>query len=146
MLIKREVFNKMMVAYPQTKFTNNIGLDPKYNKYCYALFDCAISPDTMEYLSEDWLFSARYRAIGGEIFADPTIRLNHCGTFTFPGDPTALYNSMGLSIETNPQLNPKIAVRPDETKHKDSMLAIKPNMEALTEYEAKKKEINIEIK
>jgi hypothetical protein len=134
MLIKREVFNKMMVAYPQTKFTNNIGLDPKYNPFCYALFDCAISPDTMEYLSEDWLFCARARAIGIEIFADPTIRLNHNGTFCFPGDPTALYNQMGLSIETNPQLNPKIAVRPDETKHLDSMLAIKPNLEALSNY------------
>jgi hypothetical protein len=146
MLIKREVFYKMMVAFPQTKFTNNIGLDKKYDPFCYALFDCAISPDTMEYLSEDWLFCARFRSLGGEIFADPTVRLNHCGTFVFPGDPTALYNQMGIKLEDNAQLNPKIAVRPDETKHLDSMLAIKPNLDALAKYEADKLTGSIEIK
>lgn len=134
MLIKREVFNKMMVAYPQTKFTNNIGLDPKFNPFCFALFDCAISPDTHEYLSEDWLFCARFRAIGGEIYADPSIRLNHCGSFVFPGDPTNLYKSLGLDIEKNPQLTPRIAARQDETKDKDSMLALKPDVDALAKY------------
>jgi hypothetical protein len=134
MLIKREVFNKMMVSYPHTKFTNNIGLDPKFNPFCYALFDCSISPDTKEYLSEDWLFCCRYRAIGGEIFADPSIRLNHCGTFVFPGDPTNLYKSMGLSLEANPQLTPRIASRQDETKDEESMLALKPDLVALAKY------------
>lgn len=134
MLIKREVFNKMMVAYPQTKFINNVGLDPKYNKYCYSLFDCAISPDTQEYLSEDWLFICRWRAIGGEVFAAPNIRLNHWGTFSFPGDPTALYQSMGIDTKLNPRLNPQLAVRPDEIKDKAAMLAIKPDFAALDEY------------
>jgi hypothetical protein len=141
MMIKREVFNKMIAAYPHTKFINNVGLDPKFNPFCYALFDCSISPDTHEYLSEDWEFCARYRAIGGEIFADPSIRLNHNGTFTFPGDPTNLYRSMGLTIETNPQLTPKMAVRPDEIKDKASMLALKPDLESLTAYEKSKTDV-----
>lgn len=38
MMIKRNVFEKHMAAYPNTKFTNNIGLDSKYNPYCYMFF------------------------------------------------------------------------------------------------------------
>lgn len=147
MLVKREVFNKLFAAYPQTKFTNNIGLDKKYDKWMYAIYDCVISPDTMEYLSEDWTMCLRSRSIGIKIYADPTVRLNHCGTFVFPGDPTALYNQMGLSVETQPQLSPKIAVRVDETKHEASQLAIKPDFEALAKYEASKlNDGSIEIK
>ena len=135
MMIKRIVFDKLIAAFPQTKFTNNIGLDKKFDPFMYSLFDCAISPDTMEYMSEDWLFSCRWRSLGGKIFVDPQIRLNHNGTFCFPGDPTHLYRSMGLDAATNPSLNPKISVRPDETKNDECMLALKPDYEGLKKWE-----------
>ena len=138
MLIKRSVFDKHMVAYPNTKFTNNIGLDPKYNPFCYTFFDCAISQDeNREYLSEDWLFCCKSRAIGIEIFADPTIRLNHSGTFVFPGDPTNLYNSMNLKMADHPHLTPRIAVRKDEISDNTAILQHQPDFEALKEYMTK---------
>jgi len=139
MLIKREVFEKHMAAYPQTKFTNNIGLDPKYNKWCYTFFDCVISQDeNREMLSEDWYFCAKSRVLGIDIFADPTIRLNHSGTFVFPGDPTALYNSMGLKLDTNPHLTPRIAMRKDEVNDLSCINTAKPDMKAFQEYLDKK--------
>jgi hypothetical protein len=41
----------------------------------------------LEYLSEDWLFCDRWRALGGQIFGDITIKLDHTGTFRYPGNP-----------------------------------------------------------
>jgi hypothetical protein len=143
MLIKREVFEKHMAAYPQSKFTNNIGLDPKFNKWCYTFFDCWITQDVnREMVSEDWGFTIKSRVIGLQAYADPTIRLNHSGTFVFPGDPTALYNSMGLKLETNPHLVPRIAMRKDEISDDSAKLMIQPDMDALSAYLVKKQQEN----
>jgi hypothetical protein len=90
MLIKREVLEKMIEANPQLHYIDNIGLDPKYAPFKYALFDTEIDPSTTEYLSEDYLFCKRWREMGGKIWADLTITLNHCGYFTFRGDATQL--------------------------------------------------------
>lgn len=141
MLIKRDVFEKHMAAYPNTKFTNNIGLDPKYNPFCYTFFDCWISQDAnREYLSEDWGFIVKSRVIGINAYADPTIRLNHSGAFVFPGDPTSLYNNMGLKVETNPQLTPRIAMRKDEIADDSAKLLLQPDFEALNKFVASKEQ------
>ena len=136
MLIKRIVFEKHIAAYGKsTKFTNNIGLDAKYNPFCYTFFDCCISQDeNHEYLSEDWFFCVKSRVIGIEVFADPTIRLNHSGTFVFPGDPTGMYTNMGLKMEGNPQLTPRIAVRKDEIADDSARLSVQPDMAALNQF------------
>lgn len=139
MLIKRNVFEKHMAAFPNTKFTNNIGLDPKFNPFCYTFFDCWISQDAnREYLSEDWGFIVKSRVLGIKAYADPTVRLNHSGTFVFPGDPTNLYNQMGLKIETSPQLMPRIAMRKDEISDDSAKLVVQPDFDALNSYLAKK--------
>jgi len=139
MMIKRNVFEKHMVAYPNTKFTNNIGLDEKFNPYCFTFFDCWVTQDAnREYLSEDWGFIIKSRVIGIQAYADPTIRLNHSGTFVFPADPTKLYESMGLKAENNPQLTPRLAVRQDEIKDDSAKLVVQPDMAALQAYLDKK--------
>jgi hypothetical protein len=90
MLIKREVLEKMIAAHPDLHYQDNIGLDPKYAPFKYALFDTEIDPVTKEYLSEDYLFCKRWRAMGGNVWADLSISLNHVGYFTFRGDATQL--------------------------------------------------------
>ena len=90
MLIKREVLEKMIEANPQLHYIDAIGLDPKYAPFKYALFDTAIDPVTTEYLSEDYLFCKRWREMGGKIWADLSITLNHVGYHTFRGDATQL--------------------------------------------------------
>lgn len=86
MMIKRNVIEKMMKEYPETKYTNNMGsLTEEEGKLTYALFDCAISKTNNTYLSEDWLFCERWRQIGGQVFAHVGIDLNHSGTETFKG-------------------------------------------------------------
>jgi len=52
----------------------------------YALFDTMIHPETGEYLSEDYAFCHRWRAIGGRIWLDTQCRLTHVGSFEFHGN------------------------------------------------------------
>lgn len=138
MLIKRTVFEQMMVAYPNTKYTNNIGLDPKYDPYMYTFFDSWISQDERrEYLSEDWGFCEKARAIGIQCYADPTVRLNHAGNFIFPGNPSTLqtlYNQMGIDIKSNPKLTPRVAMRQDSIEDGTTAMTLKPDLEALAKW------------
>ena len=81
MCIKREVFERMIDAYPETKYTPEGTTDT-----VYALFDTMIYDD--RYLSEDYAFCRRWQAIGGKIHLDPITTLNHYGTVGFYGVPT----------------------------------------------------------
>lgn len=84
--IKREVIEKMFENYPHLKYNDNIGLDPKYAPFKYALFDTSIDREEQNnYLSEDYTFCDRWRAIGGKIWADLSIPLTHVGYFKFKG-------------------------------------------------------------
>ncbi len=87
MLIKRQVLEKMIEAYPETKYNNDIaGYNaPELVDNFYALFDCIIHPVSKRYLSEDYLFCERWTQLGGEIWADITANLSHTGTYTFVG-------------------------------------------------------------
>jgi hypothetical protein len=94
MMIKRGALQRMFEAYPETKYIGNIGLDKKYDPFMYALFDTIITKD-LEYNSEDWTFCDRWRAIGGEIWGDISIKLDHTGHFRYPGDPDRLSKMLG---------------------------------------------------
>jgi hypothetical protein len=60
------------------------------HREAHAFFDVSIDPTTRAYTSEDFTFCKRWRAMGGKIWADLTITLNHIGYFTFRGDATQL--------------------------------------------------------
>jgi hypothetical protein len=89
MLIKRSVIEKMMDAFPNLKYDDDINvLTPEENKFLYALFDCEIHQlgPKKHYLSEDYMFCKRWTDIGGGVFADITISLTHTGTHSFAGN------------------------------------------------------------
>lgn len=88
MMIKREAILKLIEAYPDIKYNNDVqmnGQDLKDN--FYALFDTMIDPKDRRYLSEDYTFCRRWQEIGGDIWLDPSISLNHYGSFCFQGNP-----------------------------------------------------------
>jgi len=93
MMIKREAILKMIKAYPEFKYNNdvNINNDSLKDKF-YAMFDTMIDPIDRRYLSEDYTFCRRWQAIGGDIWLDPSISLNHYGHFCFQGNPEAIIN------------------------------------------------------
>jgi hypothetical protein len=84
MMIKRDVFEKMSAAFPSTKYTDDVNfLEKEENKFAYALFDCGVLYD--HYMSEDWMFCERWKKMGGKIFIDVSISLNHTGSETYRG-------------------------------------------------------------
>ena len=91
MLIKREVFLKMMDAYPELYFQNDLDLPAEESKYTYLFFDAMHEQTTKRYLSEDYAFCRRWQKIGGEVWLDPLIKLDHIGHFTFPGEISKLF-------------------------------------------------------
>ena len=91
-LVKREVVEKMMQAYPELHYRNDSNIDEKFNKYCYSFFDTIHDPEDNRYLSEDYTFCRRWQKLGGEIWLDPNTKLNHVGTHSFEGDVTKIIN------------------------------------------------------
>jgi len=87
MMIKREAIDKMIKAYPELKYNNDLNTPPELNDYFYCFFDTMLDPKDKRYLSEDYTFCRRWQQIGGECWLDPTISLNHFGSFCFVGNP-----------------------------------------------------------
>lgn len=84
MMIKRELFMKMMKSFPSTKYVDDVNfLRPEENEFAYALFDCGVEEG--HYFSEDWLFCHRWSKMGNEIWIDVSINLTHTGTEEYSG-------------------------------------------------------------
>lgn len=90
-LIKRKVIEKMTVEYPELHYQNDSNIDPAFNKYCYALFDTGIDPQSGRYLSEDYYFCRLLQQMGGEVWLDLSTKLNHVGSYTFHGDVSRIF-------------------------------------------------------
>lgn len=90
-LIRRSVIEKMVAAYPQTKFSRLLAMPTgeRPSENLYALFDTFIDQNTGEYLSEDYAFCRRWRDLGGEIWLDRNSRLTHVGIFDYRGEHSA---------------------------------------------------------
>jgi hypothetical protein len=90
LMIRRDVLTRMRDALPGTRHTTEDGV-------IHALFDTAVEPGTADapgrYLSEDYLFCSRWRALGGTVWCDPSIRLEHLGNLSLTGDPMTLFAS-----------------------------------------------------
>lgn len=99
-MIKREVFNTLIEAYPETKFKDSLNLGTNkngepYEKWMYNLFDVLID-EHGHMLSEDWVFCDRAIKHGYKIWCDTTILLHHVGYHTFQGDLQKLHNALGV--------------------------------------------------
>jgi hypothetical protein len=91
MLIKRSVLDTMAKAYPELQYNNDINVDKELDKHTYAFFDTIIEESSKRYLSEDYTFCRRWQALGGQVWLDPNISLNHYGTIPFRGNPTIIF-------------------------------------------------------
>ena len=83
----------MAAKYPETHYTaahNTPQPNPSPN--LFALFDCLIDPKTGHYLSEDYAFCSRWRALGGTVWLDTRSKLTHAGPHDFVGNTMARFN------------------------------------------------------
>lgn len=86
MLIKRQVFTKMMRAYPELEGSitgASGGVMYSYTSW-WRFFDTMMS-ETNEFIGEDFAFCKRWRAIGGKIYADMKSTMWHVGRNAFAG-------------------------------------------------------------
>ncbi len=92
MLLKRQVIERMIAAYPESRYNSVHAYSNAKTAESYALFDCMIDKDTGAYVSEDFGFCQKWRDIGGRIWLDTEGKLTHIGSYNFQGDPRARYS------------------------------------------------------
>jgi hypothetical protein len=94
MLIKRGALERLIAAHPERAYTSDHVYAPKKSQQTfYALFECAIDPETKEYLSEDFGFCRLWRALGGKIWLDVEGALTHTGPYDFVGNPALRFGT-----------------------------------------------------
>lgn len=86
MLIRRSCAEKLVAAYPETKY-KSAHINEPASENRYNLFDCAVAPETGIYLSEDYTFCQRWRKLGGKVWLDMRSPLKHVGAYEFQGTP-----------------------------------------------------------
>lgn len=82
MMIRRSVGEKMSAAYPDLKYDGE-GSVADVSDHLYGFYNPMIEGRTM--WSEDLSFCRRWRSIGGDVWLDPAIELDHQGTYIFKG-------------------------------------------------------------
>ena len=87
MLIKKQVFDKMIKAYPNDKIeqatiVNGIALIDEYN---YNFFDTIHDPETRKYYGEDFGFCKKWTAIGGKCYCYVSDDITHVGEYAYNG-------------------------------------------------------------
>ncbi len=95
-LIKREVLSRLAAAHPELRFRSVhalAGAIPR-SEHLYALFDPSIDAETGEYLSEDYAFCRRWRALGGDIWLDLRSKVTHIGAEHFKGDAATRFRAL----------------------------------------------------
>ena len=109
MCIKRRVFDRLIAAYPELRYTPDW---PEGNVQGggvhYRFFDVMVDPETRRYLSEDYGFCRLWEKIGGEMYVDANSNLTHSGERLYTGDfgatlrsalPTAVGAPKGQRIQ-----------------------------------------------
>ena len=87
MLIKKQVFDKMIKAYPNDKIeqatiVNGLAVIDEYN---YNFFDTIHDPETKKYYGEDFGFCKKWTAIGGKCYCYVSDDITHVGEYAYNG-------------------------------------------------------------
>ena len=87
MMIKREVFDKMIKAYPNfnIKQINIINGKPVETPNMWNFFDTLHDPETKTYMGEDFAFCKRWKDIGGQCHAWVLDQIIHVGEHQYTG-------------------------------------------------------------
>jgi hypothetical protein len=87
MLIKRQVFDKMIKSYPDKQIIQKTVINGKYvdKPHMWNFFDCLHDPETKTYLGEDFAFCKLWKDIGGKCYAYIDHSIVHVGEHTYEG-------------------------------------------------------------
>jgi hypothetical protein len=98
MVIRRDVFEKMIAAYPDYQYRcDSPGvIDQGLH---YRFFDVMVDPVSRRYLSEDFGFCRLWAALGGAIHVDANSSLSHHGYKTYRGDfATSMLDALPYAV------------------------------------------------
>jgi hypothetical protein len=84
MLVNRRVLHEMAQAHPEWKRPGPEDWSQSLRDAYFEFFR-QNEDGVLGEISEDYVFCNRWRARGGEIWVDPTIKLGHVGSWTFAG-------------------------------------------------------------
>ena len=98
MCIHRDTFVKYAEAYPELRYKPDHIRTDNFDgtREITAFFDCVIDPKSKRYLSEDYFFCQKARAIGMNVWMCPWMQINHIGAYIFKGNMSAI-GSLGVS-------------------------------------------------
>lgn len=98
MVIKRQVFERMMAAYPDYQYVpDSVGVEDK--GLHYRFFDVMVDPKTRRYLSEDYGFCRLWSAMGESIYIDANSNLSHQGAKLYRGNfSDSLSNALPFAV------------------------------------------------
>jgi hypothetical protein len=87
MLIKRQVFDKLIKEYPNMDIKQKTVINGKmlWRPHFYAFFDTFYDSETKRYLGEDFAFCRLWRNIGGKLYCYIMDYITHVGEFQFTG-------------------------------------------------------------
>ena len=109
MMVKKQVIRDMIKKYPETEYINDVkAYQIKPDDRFFDLFQSQVFD--RRYLSEDYGFCRLWQMIGGLIYADLTVRLNHIGQFCYFGDPIVYLkhaNNITVTLESTNAVDTK---------------------------------------
>ena len=87
MLIKRQVFDKMIKAYPEDRIEQHtiVNGEAKITENMYNFFDTIHEPDTKKYYGEDFGFCKKWTKIGGKCYCYVEDPITHIGEYQYSG-------------------------------------------------------------
>ena len=87
MMIKRQVFDKMIKHYPDKGIVQKTVINGEYinRPHLWNFFDCIHDPETKTYLGEDFSFCKLWKDIGGKCHAFIDDPIMHIGEHQYSG-------------------------------------------------------------
>jgi len=92
--LRRDALETMIAKYPDLEYRDHSG------RKMHCLFDTSLANG--RFCGEDFTFCDRWRAIGGDVWVDPDIRLSHIGSKTFDKSLWDAMRPAGEESGTNP--------------------------------------------
>jgi hypothetical protein len=90
--ITRAVFDRMIKAHPDWKRRGWPNMPEAARAWYYQFF--RFDPNDQEEIGEDIAFCREWRALGGSVWVDPTIKLIHVGEHEYTGNLEALLEAL----------------------------------------------------
>jgi hypothetical protein len=114
MMIDRSVFTKFVEAYPQYEYVPDHNRSAAFDgsRKIHQFFQAEIDEASQRYLSEDYWFCQKARAMGESVWIAPWMNLKHHGTYIYGGSIGAMAAVINERIKRNDQPPPVAPVNP----------------------------------